>query len=93
MGIHAVLLGDSIFDNRSYVPDGPAVVDQLNTLLGSDGRATLVARDGDVATELAGQIALVPDDASHLVLSVGGNDALVAISAMSTNVPSVIAAM
>ena len=40
------------------------------------GRATLVARDGAVTTQLAWQIDQLPPDASHLILSVGGNDAL-----------------
>jgi hypothetical protein len=27
--MHIVLAGDSIFDNDSYVPDGPALIDLL----------------------------------------------------------------
>ena len=27
------LIGDSIFDNAAYVPDGPAVIDHIRTLL------------------------------------------------------------
>ena len=30
---HVVLLGDSIFDNASYVPGRPAVIDQMRTSL------------------------------------------------------------
>lgn len=73
---HVVLLGDSIFDNKVYVGDGPAVIEQLRAELGERGRATLCARDGDVAEDVAEQLATVPEDATHLVVSVGGNDAL-----------------
>lgn len=73
---HVALLGDSIFDNAAYVPNGPAVIDHLRQILLPDGRATLLARDGDVVADIADQILDLPPDASHLVLSVGGNDAL-----------------
>lgn len=73
---HIALLGDSIFDNAAYVPNGPAVIDHLRQILLPDGRATLLARDGDVVADIADQILDLPPDASHLVLSVGGNDAL-----------------
>lgn len=73
---HVVLLGDSIFDNRRYTAGGPAVIDQVSALLPSGWRATLLAVDGAVVTHVAGQIARLPPDATHLVLSVGGNDAL-----------------
>lgn len=41
---HAVLLGDSIFDNATYIPDGPAVVAQLRGILPEDW--TVEARQG-----------------------------------------------
>ena len=72
---HVVLLGDSIFDNAAYVPgDDPVVVQVRAALPGA--RVTLLARDGDVVPAIAAQVARIPADASHLVLSVGGNDAL-----------------
>lgn len=46
--IHLVLLGDSIFDNAAYVPDGPAVIDHVRNLLPDGSRAALIANDGDV---------------------------------------------
>jgi lysophospholipase L1-like esterase len=74
---HVVLLGDSIFDNRVYVAPEPDVVRQLRSRLGSDWRATLLAVDGHVTADVRErQLPQLPDDASHLVLSVGGNDAL-----------------
>ena len=73
---HVVLLGDSIFENSSYVPGGPPVIEQLRAALPRDWRATMLAVDGAVTQGVAHQIRKVPDDATHLFVSVGGNDAL-----------------
>lgn len=73
---HIVLLGDSIFDNASYVPGGDPVIQQLRARLPRGGRASLLAVDGAVVADVARQLEQLPDDASHLVVSVGGNDAL-----------------
>jgi len=74
--MNIVLLGDSIFDNARYVPVGPAVVEQLQSLLPSGSTATLLAVDGSVTSEVIKQAARLPADASHLIVSSGGNDAL-----------------
>jgi hypothetical protein len=74
--MHLVLLGDSIFDNESYVPGGPPVIEQVRRMLPAGARATLLALDGAVCGSVAGQVGRLPEDASHLVVSVGGNDAL-----------------
>jgi GDSL-like Lipase/Acylhydrolase family len=76
MPAHIVLLGDSIFDNAAYTGGEPDVITHLGRLLGSAGRASLLAVDGSVADELGEQCGNVPADCSHLVVSVGGNDAL-----------------
>ncbi len=73
---HIVLLGDSIFDNAVYVPGRPPVIEQLRSWLPAEWRATLLAVDGAVTDSVARQMARLPDDATHLVISVGGNDAL-----------------
>jgi hypothetical protein len=73
---HVVLLGDSIFDNGAYVAGGPDVVHQLQDELPSAWTATLRAIDGDVMGGVPRQLQSVPTDATHLVVSVGGNDAL-----------------
>ena len=73
---HIVLLGDSVFDNGAYISAGPDVATQLRLALPARYKVTLLARDGAVAADLPHQIARLPDDASHLVVSVGGNDAL-----------------
>jgi hypothetical protein len=73
---HVVLLGDSVFDNAAYVRGGPDVIRQLQGVLPHGWTATLRAVDGAVTGSVPRQIQGVPADASHLVVSVGGNDAL-----------------
>ncbi|HEX8822069.1 MAG TPA: SGNH/GDSL hydrolase family protein [Archangium sp.] len=73
---HIVLLGDSIFDNAAYVSGGPDVVKQLRERLPKGWQATLRAVDGSVTSGVKAQLHRLPPDATHLVISVGGNDAL-----------------
>ncbi|HEX8913452.1 MAG TPA: SGNH/GDSL hydrolase family protein [Humisphaera sp.] len=73
---HVVLLGDSVFDNASYVRGGPDVVAQLRAHLPPGWSATNCAVDGATASGVSGQLRRVPADSTHLALSVGGNDAL-----------------
>lgn len=74
---HLVLLGDSIFDNAAYVgPGEPAVIEQVRTALPAEWDATLLAVDGSVTDNVASQVEALPAEASHLVVSAGGNDAL-----------------
>jgi lysophospholipase L1-like esterase len=73
---HVVLLGDSILDNGPYVARGEAVIDHLRRLAPDGWRSTLLAVDGSVTNDVVGQLARVPKDATHLMISVGGNDAL-----------------
>ena len=71
-----MLLGDSIFDNKRYVGDGPDVIEELKGDLPAGWTASLNAIDGSTTLDIAGQIKRLPSDATHLVVSVGGNDAL-----------------
>jgi hypothetical protein len=73
---HVVLLGDSIFDNKAYVSPGPDVLAHLRSVLATGWRATLIAVDGALTGDVAGQVRRTPEDATHLVVSAGGNDAL-----------------
>ena len=75
---HVVLLGDSIFDNFRFVPGEPTVIDQLREELPPGWCASLLAVDGHVAADVPAQVANLPGDATHLVVSAGGNDALLA---------------
>ena len=73
---HLVLLGDSILDNQVYVEPGPAVVEQMRSLL-PNTPVTLLAVDGSITAEVTEfQLPNIPADATHLVISSGGNDAL-----------------
>jgi hypothetical protein len=78
---HVVLLGDSIFDNGVYVPGQPDVVRQLRGQAAIAWRATLNAVDGAVTGACAAAPAHAAD-ATHLVVSVGGNDALAHIGVL-----------
>jgi hypothetical protein len=73
---HIVLLGDSVFDNGAYVHGGPDVVTQLASISPPGSQATLQARDGALISDVKLQLERLPADASHLVISAGGNDAL-----------------
>jgi hypothetical protein len=73
---HVVLLGDSIFDNKAYVGGGPDVIKQLGESLPSGWKATLAAVDGATTVDIKAQLKGLREDATHLVVSVGGNDAL-----------------
>ena len=85
---HIVLLGDSVFDNISYTQGAPDVVAQLGSSLPAGWRASLRAIDGSTANDIESQVASVPSDATHLVLSVGGNNALLVAEVLDTPVSS-----
>jgi lysophospholipase L1-like esterase len=90
---HVVLLGDSIFDNALYVAGGPDVRVLLQACLPADWRVTLLAVDGDRAQDVPEQLQHVPPDASHLIVSAGGNDALDQLDFLAAPAPSVAAAL
>lgn len=73
---HIVLLGDSVFDNGVYVGNGPDVVRQLREILPAGWRVSMVAVDGAKIADVQAQLPELPADASHLAVSIGGNDAL-----------------
>jgi len=91
--MHVVLMGDSILDNLAYTKGEPDVVTHLRKLLPRSARATLCAVDGSTTSDLKSQIAKVPSDASHLVISLGGNDALLNSDLLSTRVTSTTQAL
>jgi lysophospholipase L1-like esterase len=75
---HVVLLGDSTFDNASYVRAGEDITSQLARQAPSGVKIALLAKDGAQLSDIAEQLSRVPRDASHLVVSIGGNDAFAA---------------
>jgi hypothetical protein len=48
----SLLLGDSIFDNETYVPGKQPVIEQLKTLLPENWKAALLAIDGNVTEDV-----------------------------------------
>jgi hypothetical protein len=90
---HVVLIGDSTLDNAAYVAGGPDVVRQVRAVLSTDWRATLNAVDGDVIADVDAQLARLPADASHLVVSIGGNDALREAAVLDADARSVADAL
>ncbi len=73
---HVVLLGDSIFDNAAYTGGAPDVVRQVRQRLPHGSKATLRAVDGGTTGDVREQLRYLPADATHLIVSAGGNDAL-----------------
>jgi hypothetical protein len=86
---HVVLLGDSIFDNGVYVPDGPAFVDQLRAALPESWSVSLFAIDGHATADVEEQLVGLPHDATHLIVSCGGNDALNYLGVLAEEAQSV----
>jgi lysophospholipase L1-like esterase len=58
-------------------------------MLPAGWKATLLARDGSRINDIIYQTRLLPEDASFLVLSVGGNDALSHVDILSESANSV----
>ena len=85
---HIALLGDSIFDNASYTGGEPDVVTHLRSMLPSGWRASLLAVDGAVSAGLHNQLDRLPPDATDIVISSGGNDALGSTDLLATRVSS-----
>jgi len=73
---HIALLGDSIFDNASYTKGLPDVVTHLRGLLPAGFKASLLAIDGSTTADLDDQVSDIPSDVTRIVLSIGGNNAL-----------------
>lgn len=85
---HIVLIGDSILDNAAYTKGGPDVVSQVRELLPPGWGATLLAVDGSTTDHVQAQLARLPKDATELVLSVGGNNALMQMRMLESPVSS-----
>src|SRR5262249_56370547 len=73
---HVALLGDSSFDNASYVQPGEDVTSQLRLRLPAGLELTLLAEDGAQLPDIPAQLDRLPHGATDLIVSIGGNDAL-----------------
>jgi hypothetical protein len=76
MSHNIVLLGDSVFDNSAYVPGQSCLTEQLRAIMGPDNEVLMLAVDGHFVIDVRGQLRRVPERATHLFVSAGGNDAL-----------------
>lgn len=85
---HIVLLGDSTLDNGAYTAGGPDVLAQVRAGLPNGWRADSLAIDGSTTADIATQLPQVPRTATHLVVSVGGNNALLRADLLDTPVSS-----
>ena len=74
--IHVALLGDSSFDNGNWT-DGPCVTEQVREYF---PQTSLYACDGALIAAIAPQSMKIPADVTHVVVSVGGNDATAAVN-------------
>ena len=72
---HVVLLGDSVFDSRPYLRGMPDMAARLETLLPGVQVAS-AAVSGSRIADIAEQLVRKPPDATHLIVSIGGNDLL-----------------
>src|SRR5690606_15680370 len=93
MSNHIVLLGDSIFDNAAYTGGKPDVLPHLRAILPDGWETTLCAVDGSTTGDLIDQLGAVPSNATHLVVSIGGNDALLNSDLLNTPVRSTAEAL
>lgn len=86
---HIVLLGDSILDNEKYVPDGLPVIQHLKQIIPPNWQATRVAIDGDETHDVISRTKSIPKSATHLVVSIGGNDAINCLPIFASRVGSI----
>src|SRR2546427_3636368 len=85
---HVALVGDSVFDNGAYTSGGPDVVRQLTSMLPTGWRASLLAVDGAMMGDLEHQLYRLPVDATHVVVSIGGDDVLQNLDVLRLNAKS-----
>ena len=73
---HVILLGDSVFDNNIYITSGNSVMKHLAEITPEHVTFTLIAKDNTKTSAMQEQLRNIPNDATHLIVSCGGNDAL-----------------
>jgi hypothetical protein len=77
MSPHLALVGDSVFDNHVYTGGQPDVAAHLRAILPSPWGVTLCAVDGSTTSDFGPQLERVRSHVTHVVVSLGGNDALI----------------
>lgn len=71
-----VLIGDGTLDNELYSEGAPSIAEHLGELLPLEWQVSSLAQEGSSLAATAEQIDSIPMHASHLVVSMGGVDAL-----------------
>lgn len=71
------------------MPGKLPVIEQLRNNLPEGWKTTLLAVDGHVTADVQQQVERLPDDATHLIVSCGGNDALGHASILNQSAGSV----
>jgi len=82
--MHLILVGDSVFDNGNYVDEGQSVCAHLKRLLPENVALTSLAVDGHLSAHVYHQLVQMPETATHIALSAGGNDALSVLHLLET---------
>ena len=85
---HIVLLGDSVFDNATYVKGGPDVIRQLQAKLPDGWSATLCAIDGSMVQDVKLQLSRLPQGPYSSGNKRYGNNALDNINILSEKAQS-----
>ena len=85
---HIALLGDSIFDNAAYTQGLPDVVTHLRGLLPAGFKVSLFAVDGSTTADVRDQVREIASDVTRIVLSIGGNNALLNSDILNLRVAS-----
>lgn len=85
--VHVVLIGDSTLDNGRYlnIAQGDLSVEKQLTLICMDRGwdMTVLAQDGSMLEDVKErQVPLIPEGATHIVLSASGNDLLSLLNQM-----------
>ena len=86
--MHIVLIGDSVLDNASYVDSGESIQDLLHKAI-PNATISLLAVDGSMTTDISKQIANFAQDATHIIFSCGGNDAINSIDVLNQSTSTI----
>lgn len=91
--MHVVLLGDTVFDRDAVAPHDDGVPAALRRVLPAGAVASSLARDGARIADLPAQLARLPADVTHLVVSIGERDATEALSGLDEPATTIAAAL
>lgn len=88
-----ILAGDSVFDNASHVGSQLDVASHLRKIVLPDWTVSLIAIDGSTTEDVSKQMQISPNSNAHLILSIGGNDAMLQVKLLDFPVQSTAEAL